>query len=79
MRCARFIAKKSWIITGSDVRAAPRVVSLYRIMPLVPQMAALFDLVQDMQIRIYNFNTMEKVKTFEAHTDYIRCACSSRA
>jgi WD40 repeat protein len=26
----------------------------------------------DMQIRVYNYNTMEKVKTFEAHTDYIR-------
>lgn len=25
-----------------------------------------------MQIRVYNYNTMEKVKTFEAHTDYIR-------
>ena len=27
----------------------------------------------DMFIRVYNYNTMEKVKVFEAHTDYIRC------
>lgn len=27
----------------------------------------------DMQLRVYNYNTMDKVKTFEAHTDYIRC------
>ncbi|KAJ6801963.1 coatomer subunit beta'-1-like isoform X2 [Iris pallida] len=27
----------------------------------------------DMFIRIYNYNTMDKVKVFEAHTDYIRC------
>ena len=27
----------------------------------------------DMHIRIYNYNTCEKVKEFEAHTDYIRC------
>ena len=27
----------------------------------------------DMQVRVYNYNTMEKVKTFEAHSDYIRC------
>lgn len=27
----------------------------------------------DMQIRVYNYNTMDKVKSFEAHTDYIRC------
>jgi hypothetical protein len=28
-----------------------------------------------MLIRVYNYNTMDKVKVFEAHTDYIRCAC----
>lgn len=27
----------------------------------------------DMLLRVYNYNTMDKVKTFEAHTDYIRC------
>jgi len=27
----------------------------------------------DMFIRVYNYNTMDKVKVFEAHTDYIRC------
>ncbi|KAG1667995.1 hypothetical protein FOA52_000639 [Chlamydomonas sp. UWO 241] len=27
----------------------------------------------DMLIRVYNYNTMDKVKVFEAHTDYIRC------
>ena len=26
----------------------------------------------DMQIRVFNYNTLEKVHTFEAHTDYIR-------
>lgn len=29
----------------------------------------------DMQLRVYNYNTMDKVKTFEAHTDYIRYGC----
>lgn len=27
----------------------------------------------DMQIRVFNYNTHEKVTVFEAHTDYIRC------
>lgn len=27
----------------------------------------------DLQIRVYNYNTMEKIQSFEAHTDYIRC------
>ena len=26
----------------------------------------------DMFIRVYNYNTMDKLKHFEAHTDYIR-------
>jgi coatomer subunit beta' len=26
----------------------------------------------DMFIRVFNYNTMDKVKAFEAHTDYIR-------
>ncbi|KAL5579163.1 hypothetical protein UlMin_011605 [Ulmus minor] len=29
--------------------------------------------VDDMTIRGYDYNTMNKVKVFEAHTDYIRC------
>lgn len=45
MRTARFVARKQWVVTGSD----------------------------DMYIRVYNYNTMEKIKAFEAHSDYIRC------
>lgn len=30
----------------------------------------------DMYVRVFNYNTMDKVKQFEAHTDYIRCAMS---
>lgn len=45
VRCARFVARKNWILTGSD----------------------------DMQVRVFNYNTLEKVHSFEAHTDYVRC------
>jgi coatomer subunit beta' len=45
VRCARFISRKNWIVTGSD----------------------------DMQIRVFNYNTLEKIHMFEAHSDYIRC------
>lgn len=44
MRASKFIARKQWIVTGSD----------------------------DLNIRVFNYNTMEKIKTFEAHTDYLR-------
>ena len=49
MRTAKFVARKQWIVCGSD----------------------------DMFIRVYNYNTMDKVKAFEAHTDYIRCPPST--
>lgn len=32
----------------------------------------------DMLIRVYNYNTMDKVKVFEAHTDYIRSDAAHR-
>lgn len=44
VRAGRFIARKNWIVVGSD----------------------------DFQIRVYNYNTGEKITQFEAHPDYIR-------
>lgn len=44
VRAAKFVARKSWIITGSD----------------------------DMHVRVYNYNTLERVHQFEAHSDYLR-------
>jgi WD40 repeat protein len=44
-RCARFVPRQQWIVTGSD----------------------------DLHVRVFHHATHEKVKAFEAHTDYIRC------
>lgn len=44
VRAAKFIARKNWLITGSD----------------------------DLVVRVYNYNTLEKVMQFDAHSDYIR-------
>ena len=44
MRAGRFIARKNWLVVGSD----------------------------DFQLRVYNYNTAEKITAFEAHPDYIR-------
>ena len=27
----------------------------------------------DMMIRVYNYNTLERLQMFEAHSDYVRC------
>lgn len=45
VRAARFVARKNWVVTGSD----------------------------DMQVRVYNYNTLERAHQFEAHSDYVRC------
>ncbi|KAG6355756.1 hypothetical protein INS49_003722 [Diaporthe citri] len=47
VRAGRFIARKNWIVCGSD----------------------------DFQLRVHNYNTSEKVASFEAHPDYIRAIC----
>lgn len=44
VRAGRFIARKNWIVCGSD----------------------------DFHLRVYNYNTSEKITAFEAHPDYIR-------
>lgn len=44
MRCAKFVARKNWVVTGSD----------------------------DMHVRVFNYNTLERVHQFEAHSDYLR-------
>ncbi|KAF1813173.1 coatomer beta subunit [Eremomyces bilateralis CBS 781.70] len=44
VRAGRFIARKNWLVCGSD----------------------------DFQLRVYNYNTSEKITSFEAHPDYIR-------
>ncbi|KAI9889890.1 MAG: hypothetical protein M1814_004725 [Vezdaea aestivalis] len=44
VRAGRFIARKNWLVCGSD----------------------------DFQLRVYNYNTSEKITAYEAHPDYIR-------
>ena len=45
VRCVCFIARKNWLVAGSD----------------------------DFQLCVFNYNTHDKVASFEAHLDYIRC------
>ena len=44
VRAAKFVARKHWVLTGSD----------------------------DMKVRVFNYNTLERVHQFDAHADYIR-------
>ena len=61
----------------SPHHAAPR--RAVRIAKFVPRKQWVVCGADDMFVRVYNYNTMDKVKQFEAHTDYIRCAaCAGR-
>jgi len=53
VRAGRFIARKNWIVTGSDDF---QLVSF----------ACVGDLIEQ---RVFNFNTQEKITTFEAHPE----------
>ena len=50
VRCAKFIARKQWIVVGAD----------------------------DTKIRVFNYNTSEKLKTIDDHTDFIRYSKRNR-
>ncbi len=50
------------------------VCRVYVLYVLCSQLTFSFSPVQDdMQIRVFNYNTLERVHMFEAHSDYIRC------
>uniref|UniRef100_A0A7N6AEM6 Coatomer subunit beta' n=1 Tax=Anabas testudineus TaxID=64144 RepID=A0A7N6AEM6_ANATE len=49
------------------------VVSLYSGSVLVWNHDTQVSATDDMQIRVFNYNTLERVHMFEAHSDYIRC------
>ncbi len=55
---------KSFEITDLPVRTAK----------FIPRKQWMVCGADDMHVRVYNYNTMDKVKVFEAHSDYIRLA-----
>jgi WD40 repeat protein len=46
--------------------------SLVRCSKFISRKQWIITAADDMFIRVYNYNTLEKIKTFEGHTDYIR-------
>ena len=89
MRAAKFVVRKSWIVTGS-VSSSP-LLSLQALVLLCSQATSTCSppswsqplikantctctavLQDDMLVRVFNYNTLEKVHSFEAHTDYLR-------
>lgn len=77
VRASKFVARKNWVITGAVsinisykyTRIALVFMHIYGVLNIF----SLFFLQDDMQIRVFNYNTLERVHMFEAHSDYIRC------
>ena len=83
VRAARFVARKNWIVTGSvsicltvcqkkfwegDVKMCSHI-----LLEIVKCYDSLHNSSQDdMHVRVYNYNTLERVHQFEAHSDYLR-------
>jgi coatomer subunit beta' len=68
VRAAKFVVRKQWVVAGSDDMCVP--VSLLR--PESPVSMRLNLMSLSRHCTVMNYNTMEKVKRFEAHSDYIR-------
>ena len=68
MRAAKFVVRKQWVVAGSDDMCVPA--SLLR--PECPGSMRLNLICLYRHCTVMNYNTMEKVKRFEAHSDYIR-------
>jgi coatomer subunit beta' len=65
VRCGAFIARKSWIVAGCD--------DMHVRFECLVCLAIDIDLpLFNSQLRIYNYNTLDKVHAWEAHQDYIR-------
>ena len=84
VRAARFVARKNWIVTGSVSIFAWQFVikkTLWKwgknVFTYLPKIVKFYDNVynssqDDMHVRVYNYNTLERVHQFEAHSDYLR-------
>ena len=64
VRAGKFVVRKNWAITASVREIFCSISTIEK---------EFFFIVQDdMLVRVYNYNTLERVHQFEAHSDYIR-------
>ncbi len=69
-----------WDYENSPPNGAPKCVKSFELCDLpvrcakfLPRKQWMIAASDDMRVRAYNYNTMEKMAEFEAHADYIRC------
>eukprot|EP01044_Picomonas_judraskeda_P024979 COSAG03_NODE_7078_length_966_cov_0.554787_1_plen_162_part_00 len=75
VRAAKFVVRKQWVVAGSDDMCAPVCrlrVAIKCCSETIVLLAAICLPAVRRHCTVMNYNTMEKVKRFEAHSDYIR-------
>ena len=63
VRAAIFVPRKNWVVTGSDDMQVSGYISI--------NCNNLQQCVID-QVRVFNYNTLERQHAFDAHSDYVR-------
>mgnify|MGYP001319989510 CR=1 FL=1 len=72
VRSGCFVLRKNWIVTGSVCLSTSLVSVLLLLLNYHASQPQ-----DDFKISVYNYNTMEKVHAFEAHSDYVRSVAVS--
>ena len=77
VRCARFVARKSWVVVGSDdMQVSLKITNFYYLVTnyvgCILQYLYSNQSIHILQVRVFNYNTLERVAAFEAHSDYLR-------
>ena len=65
VRAAKFVPRKNWVVTGSDDMQVNFTLFINENLD--------FNLIIIIQVRVFNYNTLDRVTSFEAHSDYVRC------
>ena len=61
VRAAIFVPRKNWVVTGSDDMQVRK-----------PKHSESIQLFIQLQVRVFNYNTLERQHAFDAHSDYVR-------
>ena len=65
VRAAIFVPRKNWVVTGSDdMQVRPGATSSEITVKVLSN--------KSFQVRVFNYNTLERQHAFDAHSDYVR-------
>ena len=69
VRAAIFVPRKNWVVTGSDDMQVDKMIIM--IITDHCRNITYFNVFKS-QVRVFNYNTLERQHAFDAHSDYVR-------